>query len=70
LKEGQILMPSTKGVDHAKTLQEMRYESRIHCLKLAVKCYLGRGIEYKDVAAYFTDWVVLMDSAIDELKSK
>jgi hypothetical protein len=70
LKEGEILMPSTRGIEHAKTLQEMRFESRVHCLKLAVKCYLGRGIEYPKVAEYFNEWVVLMDTAIDELKSK
>ncbi len=70
LKEGEILLPSTKGFEHAKTLQEMRFESRVHCLKLAVKCYLGRGIEYDKVGTYFNEWVALMDTAIDELKPK
>ena len=70
LKEGEVFLPSTKGVERAKTLEEMRFESRVHCLKLAVRCYLGRGIEYTQVKQYFTDWVALMDTAIDELKTK
>jgi hypothetical protein len=63
-----IFLPPLKGVVKAKTVTEMKYEGRIYCFKLAVKCFLGREIEFKNVREYFTEWVDMMDAAIDEIK--
>ena len=67
-EESEIFLPSTKGTTRAKSIAEMKYEGRVYCLKLAVKCLLAKAIEYPQVKQYFTEWVELLDASIDEIK--
>lgn len=67
-KDDMLVLPKTGGVMRAKSIQEMKFEGRVYCLKLAVKCLLAKAIDYPQVKEYFTEWVDLLDASIDEIK--
>ncbi len=67
---GAVRPPSTAGVQAAKSFNEMKFEGRIVCIKLAVECILQGKFEKKDAMEAFAEWVTVLDASIDELKSK
>jgi hypothetical protein len=67
-KQNEILLPRTRGISTAKSIGEMKFEARVYCLKLAVKCLLAKAIDYPQVKQYYTEWVELIDASIDEIK--
>lgn len=67
---GAVKPPSTAAVSAAKSFNEMKFEGRIVCMKLAVECILQGKFEKPDAILAFNEWVSVLDASIDELKSK
>lgn len=67
---GAVKPPSTAGIQTAKSFNEMKYEGRVVCMKLAVECILQGKFEKKEAMEAFAEWVTVLDASIDELKSK
>lgn len=66
--DDEITLPPLRKFSGAKTIEEMKYEGRVYCFRLAVKCLIAGAIKPPEVKELFNEWVDLMDGSIDELK--
>uniref|UniRef100_A0A6M3JI39 Uncharacterized protein n=1 Tax=viral metagenome TaxID=1070528 RepID=A0A6M3JI39_9ZZZZ len=64
----KVVTPSTERLLNAKSFTEMKFESRMNVIKLAVSAYIAGKIDFDQVKEHFNTWVDMADSAIDELK--
>ena len=69
-QSGRVTPPNTSAIQTAKSFNEMKFEGRIVCIKLAVECILQGKFEKPEAMEAFAEWVTVLDASIDELKSK
>lgn len=69
-QQGAVKPPNTSAISTAKSFNEMKYEGRVVCMKLAVECILQGKFEKAEAMEAFAEWVTVLDASIDELKTK
>ena len=52
----------------AKTIPQMKFEARLDVIELVTRLLLGGKIEIKEAKEYYNEWVVMVDTTIDEIK--
>uniref|UniRef100_A0A6M3LRL1 Uncharacterized protein n=1 Tax=viral metagenome TaxID=1070528 RepID=A0A6M3LRL1_9ZZZZ len=62
------LAPSTMEWRSAKNIIDMKFEARLHLIELITRLLVAGKIEFTEVKTYYTEWVIMVDTAIDELK--
>jgi len=62
------LEPSIMEWHGVKNIIDMKFEARLHLIELITRLLVAGKIEYTEVKPYFTEWVIMVDTAIDELK--
>lgn len=69
-QQSAVRPPNTSAIHTAKSFNEMKFEGRIVCIKLAVECILQGKFEKPEAMEAFAEWVTVLDASIDELKTK
>jgi hypothetical protein len=66
----EFKQPSVNKVQKAGSIEEMKFEGRKVCMKLAVSCFIAGKFEtIAQVKEHFLDWVEAMDASIDDIKT-
>ncbi len=69
-QKSPTIIPSSQRPSEwgAKSIADMKFEARLDVIELVTRLLLAGKIELKEAKEYFTEWVVMVDTSIDEIE--